>query len=321
MVKNKNVISSSSLKGGNEPGVHKTVDEFNSAKMFDMPVSQFVSRPNPIPAPAIIIKDNFGKDKTDSIETKMFDNKVFSEIHTPIIPKVQKKSMGVIFYTSSDLDEKIARPVREQILKSGLPIISTSLKSLDFGRNIVVGGKKGYVTMMLQIITALEESTAKYVFFTEHDVLYPPEHFDFTPPRDDIFYYNANNYRWELGSTTAIRHDRMLPLSVMCCNRKLALKFYQYRWQKMEEIGMKEFDNPQSSVMRKFGFEPGTKKKKRGGLTDDDFDTWYSKEPVIDIRHKGTFSPKKCTLESFTHKPSGWKTININELPICQIIR
>ena len=229
---------------------------------------------------------------------------------------------GIIFYTDSQLDESIARPVRESILKSGLPIISTSLKALDFGRNIVVDGKRGYVTMMSQIITALEESTAKYVFFCEHDVLYPESHFDFTPPNDsvDIFYYNDNVWRWEIGSDKAVRHDRMIPLSTMCCDRKLALEFYEYRWKKMEEIGLEKFDNPQSDIMRKWGFEPGTKKKKRGGLTDDDFATWSSKEPVIDIRHKGTFSPTKVKLESFKHKPKNWREISINELPICNLV-
>ncbi len=220
---------------------------------------------------------------------------------------------SIIYYTDSQLDERIARPVRESILESGLPIVSTSLEALDFGRNIIVCGKRGYVTMMSQIITALEESTAKYVFFCEHDVLYNPTHFEFTPPKNDIFYYNENVWRWEMGSGKLVRHDRMIPLSALCCNRLLALKFYQYRWKKMEEIGLEEFENPQSKVMRVWGFEPGTKKKKRGGLTDDDFATWSSKSPIIDIRHPGTFSPTKVTLDSFKHKPTGWIEINISE--------
>lgn len=84
----------------------------------------------------------------------------------------------------------------------------------------------------------------------------------------------------------------------------------------MEEIGFQEFENSQSGIMRKWGFEPGTKKKKRGGLTDDDFDIWYSKDPIIDIRHKGTFSPPKCTLESFKHAPKNWEEIDIKKLNI-----
>lgn len=221
---------------------------------------------------------------------------------------------GVIFYTDSQLDESIARPVRERILKSGLPIVSVSLnKSLDFGKNVVVDGKRGYVSMMRQIIIALKNSTAEYVFFCEHDVMYNNSHFEFIPPRDDIFFYNENIWRWEIGADKAVRYDRMLPLSVMCCNRKLALRFYQHRMGVMKQAGLDIFDNDQSALMRRWGFEPGTKKKRRGGLTDDDFDTWKSKEAIIDIRHKGTFSPPKCTLESFKHAPKNWETKKIKE--------
>jgi hypothetical protein len=82
----------------------------------------------------------------------------------------------------------------------------------------------------------------------------------------------------------------------------------------MEEVGLETFNNPQSELMRKWGFEPGTKKKKRGGLTDDDFETWSSEYPVIDIRHKGTFSPTKMKLEDFKHKPKSWEEINISDI-------
>lgn len=221
---------------------------------------------------------------------------------------------SIIFYSDSELSEEIAAPVRRQILKAGLPIVSVSLKPLEFGTNFVVEGKRGYVSMMRQIILGLGKATTKYVFFCEHDVLYPKSHFDFTPTRDDIFFYNANVWRWMVGTETAIRHERMLPLSVMCCNRELALNFYQYRMKKMREVGLEKFENSQHELIRKWGFEPGTKKKKRGGLTDDDFETWYSEKAVIDIRHKGTFSPPKYTRESFKHAPKNWEEVSINDI-------
>ena len=85
---------------------------------------------------------------------------------------------------------------------------------------------------------------------------------------------------------------------------------------KMEAVGLDQFSGD-SQLARKWGYEPGTKKKKRGGLTDDDFDTWYSDEPVIDIRHRGTFSPPKCTLESFKHLPVNFEEIDANKLNLC----
>lgn len=225
-------------------------------------------------------------------------------------------SKSVIFYTDNLLDEQIAAPVRKSIMASGLPILSVSLQPIDFGNNIVYIGERGYITMMYQIITALENSKSDYVFFCEHDVLYNKSHFEFTPPRDDIFYYNENVWRWMIGTNKMIRHDRMLPLSAMCCNRKLALHFYLYRLEKMKEIGFEYFRNNQAELIRKWGFEPGTKKIRRGGLTDDDFATWKSREPIIDIRHPGTFSPPKYTLESFKHKPENWQEVTIRKAPL-----
>lgn len=221
---------------------------------------------------------------------------------------------GIIFYTDSMIDEPIKSVVQKYVQVSGLPIVSVSLAPLDFGRNIVVEGKRGYVTYIKQIITALEASNADHVFFVEHDCLYPKCHFDFTPPRDDIYYYNRNVYRWKYGSYTAITYDRLLNLSCMCCNRLLALSHYRLIEEKICDNPNK-FNSKEPSLARKMGYEPGTKKKKRGGLTDEDFDTWCSEYPVVDIRHEGTFSPPKCTLSSFRHAPSNWQEILVGHVP------
>ena len=153
------------------------------------------------------------------------------------------------------------------------------------------------------------------VFFTESDVLYPASHFDFIPPKDDIFYYNKNVWRWEFGSSIAIRHERMLPLSCLCVNREFALLYYEMLEKKIKEVGLDRFKSREPELARKWGYEPGTKKKKRGGLTDDDFETWSSEYPNIDIRHKGTFSPPKVTLKSFKHQPVNWQEIPIDKIP------
>lgn len=218
---------------------------------------------------------------------------------------------GVVFYTDNKIGEPIKSVVERYILDSELPIVSVSLKPMDFGQNTVVEGERGYVTYVKQIITALEKSSADYVFFTEHDVLYPESHFKFVPTRNDIFYYNSNVWRWEFGSNTAITYDRMLPLSCLCSNRELALTHYRLRMEKIDE-NIDAFKSREPSLARKWGYEPGTKKKKRGGLTDDDFEIWQSEYPVIDIRHNGTFSGPKCTLDSFKHVPVNWQEVPIS---------
>lgn len=234
---------------------------------------------------------------------------------------IYQHKKGIIFYTDNKLEgTSIFKIVQEQLLKAGLPIVSCSLKPINFGKNIVIEGQRSYPTMIRQIITCLENSDVDYVFFCENDVLYPISHFDFIPPKDNIFYYNSNVWRWWLGSDKAIRYDRMLPLSCLSVNRKFALYHYQMRAEKIKEWRLDEIRSREPRWARLWGYEPGTKKKKRGGFTDDDFDTWYSKDPVIDIRHSKTFSKPKITLDSFKHQPIGWQEISIKDIPLWNLV-
>jgi len=219
------------------------------------------------------------------------------------------KDMGkqIIYYTDNRLDEPIFSEVQKRLLNTGLPIVSVSLSPIDFGNNTVVEGYPGAYTMLHQILTALKNSWEDYVFFCEHDVLYPMSHFDFTPPRDDIFYYNAHVWRWDYPKDRFVTYDRLISLSSLCCNRKLALKQYQDRIDKVKDMGWYKDVARDPDWARLMGFEPGTKKKKRGGFSDDDFDTWSSKDPIIDIRHNKTYSKRKVSLSDFKHPPENWK--------------
>ena len=221
---------------------------------------------------------------------------------------------GICYYTDNKLQDPLFSLVQDLILEARLPIVSCSLKAISFGENIVVNGSRGYVSYINQILTALMNSKADHVFFCEHDVLYPKSHFDFIPPEDNIFYYNENVWRWWDQGTTAIRYERMLPLSCMCVNRKFAIKHYKIRQKEIYRQGLDQFRSREPRFARLWGYEPGTKKKKRGGLTDDDFDTWSSKIPVIDVRYKGTFSSPKIHIEDFKHEPKNWQEIDIKDI-------
>jgi len=216
-------------------------------------------------------------------------------------------SKAVIYYTDNILDDNLCKTVRSFIAASELPIYSASLKPIDFGDNEVINEERGYPSIVKQIISCLSRSREDYVFFCEHDVLYPKSHFEFTPTRDDIFYYNRNTWRWLLGSSRVIQHDRMHSLSTLCANRQFALDHYLRRQQMIEERGWDKIKSHEPGWARAIGYEPGTKKKKRGGFSDDDYDTWYSIEPVVDVRHKGTFSRPKTTLTEFKHPPKWFK--------------
>lgn len=222
---------------------------------------------------------------------------------------------GIIYYTDNRLREPIATIVQKQILKSNLPITSVSLKPINFGKNFVLDLEPGYITIVKQITKALEESRQDIVFFCEHDVLYPHSHFDFTPKKDNIFYYNANVWRWDYPSNKLIYYDRLICLSTLCASRKFALSHYQKRLTKIADLKLTADKRREPLWARRWGYEPGTKKAKRGGFSDDDFETWNSKDPIIDIRHGKTFSQSKVTLDSFIHKPTNWKETTLDKIP------
>jgi len=221
---------------------------------------------------------------------------------------------GIIYYTDNIIGEPIRTFVRNSIKASGLPVTSCSLKLIRFGDNIVVDGRRSYPTMVKQILTALEHSKAKYVFFCEHDVLYHPTHFEFVPPGDDKYYYNLNNWRWDYPKNRAIQYDGLTSLSMMCCNRKLAINHYKLRMTLIKDHKLDEIRSREPRWARRFGYEPGTKLKRRGGVSDEKHETWWSSEPNIDIRHKRTFSSPKISLSAFKHKPTGWKETSIKEI-------
>jgi len=234
---------------------------------------------------------------------------------------VDQETLGCIYYTDNRIDgnryDNIFKLTQKYISASGLPIVSCSLKPIDFGdtRIVLEGRERSYPTMVLQILTALEAGTTKYVFFTEHDVLYHPCHFDFTPPTDDLYYYNVNNWRWLYLQDYLITYSDLTSLSSLCCNRELAIRHYKFRLDHIKENKFDEIRSREPRWARRFGYEPGTKSRRRGGLTDEEHVKRRSMLPNIDIRHRCTFSRPKVTLEEFIHKPSDFVQVGLDDIP------
>lgn len=224
---------------------------------------------------------------------------------------------GCIYYTDNRPKPFILEACQEQIKRawSG-KIISVSLSPIDFGENIVLTGReRSLPTMVKQIVMALDALETDIVFFLEHDVLYHPSHFDFTPERPDIYYYNLNNWRWGIKEDFAITYDNLKSLSQMCAYRKTALLHYQARLKYIEDRGLDKVASHEPKWGRVMGYEPGTKQVRKGGFSDESFDVWRSELPNIDIRHRHTFSPPKYTLADFKNPPTNWREEKIENLP------
>ena len=225
---------------------------------------------------------------------------------------------AILYYT--DNSPKVAPIIislcQKYIKDSGLPIVSVSLKPIDFGHNIVLENRvRSYPTMVDQIVMGLEEIDADQVFMCEHDVLYHKSHFDYTISDRTLYHYNDNVWRWAFHSDLAITYDRLMSLSLLTVDHELLYNHYKYRQKLVREWEWSETRSREPRWARRMGYEPGIKKIKRGGITDEDFVAWRSPYPNVDIRHGATFSRSKCRLTDFKHQPTGWIESTIDKIP------
>ena len=213
-------------------------------------------------------------------------------------------SRGILFYTNNKLNMKIAKIVRNLIkVNSGdLPVTSVSLKPLDFGNNIVFKGESGYKTMYQQILLGLEAMKEEVVYFCEHDVLYHQDHFNFIPPKKDVWYYNGNY--WMLRPDGFAIHYDVSPLSGLVVYRDVAIKHFKERLIMIEKQGFGYY----------MGFEPFT----HGRIK---WDFWCEHEifmpanPNVDLTTGGNMTQKRWTQDRFRKKPKFWEESNDYKIP------
>ena len=222
------------------------------------------------------------------------------------VPDWHDEKKGIIYYTDNQVPMKIGHEARKTIKKAGLPIVSCSLKPMDFGKNIHLKLERGYEAYFKQILTALKNSEADIIYFCEHDWLYHPSHFKFTPPKDDTFYYNWNWWRLRASDGLAVKYDtQMVPGLV--AYRKLLLDYYKKAVSYLEKVGFTG-DNA-----RTVGFEPGT--HKRVDFGDYKVERFDSEFPNIDIRHDSNLTTSKWTQDAFRNQSNCQNWQETYEIP------
>lgn len=203
------------------------------------------------------------------------------------------KLKGLVYYTDNQCNEKILNTVRKNLLNvcNGKKIISVSLAPIDFGQNIVLPLIRGYLTMYKQILVGVEAIDTDIIFLIEHDVIYPKCHFDFTPLKKDVFYYNVNWWLVRSSDGQAVTFNA-IKVSGLCTYKELLVEHYRERVKRIS----KRFTN-------RMGFEPGLHRFPRG-VDNYDVETWRSEFPYLDIRHGENLSPSQprfeCRHEGYT---------------------
>ena len=270
------------------------------------PLSWLIEKFAPVP----------GWSKEELVKIKKFD--------LPSPPKTtpnKEVSKGIIYYTDNLVEPKIANLCREQLMKlegSKLPIISVSLKPIEFGVNYVLPLERGLLTMTKQILKGLQESTADVIFFCEHDVLYDPSHFNFTPERKDVYYYNMNSWMLRSHDGHALYYDHK-SLSGICAYRETLLKHYTERVRRIELL-LQEANGgkivkatsgnevPLKEAIHRLGFEPGTHNRPEK-VDELKAGEWRSAVPNIDIKHETNWTKNRWKIDQFRDKSvaKNWK--------------
>jgi len=202
---------------------------------------------------------------------------------------------GCIYYTNNTPEEKLFLTCQRQLNKCmeihKFPIYAISQKPIDFGINIVMNLESSVLSLVKQVVRGLEECKTDIIFFLEHDVIFHPSHFDFTPERDDHFYYNRNF--WNVSSIDGkavyyLHND----LSQMSAKRDLFLRHFYKVLENMEKYGFQ----------REYGFSPPKmlpKDQRIGHYT-----TYMSKVPNVNIRHPQAFTRQRMNKSEFRSERS-----------------
>jgi hypothetical protein len=144
---------------------------------------------------------------------------------------------------------------------------------------------------------------ADVVFLCEHDVLYHPSHFDFTPPDRTKIYYNANVWHLRVSDGHAVYYTAKRT-SQLCAYRDVLIRHYRKRVALVEQDGFS----------RKMGFEPGSHNRTER-VDDLKSDTWQSEHPNVDIKHDQNLTPARWKQEAFRDKRNCQNWQESDEIP------
>ena len=149
------------------------------------------------------------------------------------------------------------------------------------------------MTYCKQILAGIEKFDTDVIFFAEHDVLYHPSHFDFTPPREDVYYFNTNFWVVDADTGQAIHYDGIRMTSGLVAHRDILIEHYTNKIKWVAERG--KFSR------REIGYEPGKRVSKKR-LGDYGVRHFKSEYPNVDVKHDDNITRKRFELDEYNCK-------------------
>ena len=192
---------------------------------------------------------------------------------------------------------------RNYISRTELPITSVTIRSTNFGRNLVSPTPKSPLTFFENILMGLEAMEEDIIYFCESDILYHEDHFKFEPTRNDTIYYNGNYWVIRLEDGFATHYD-MGPLSGLVAFKKPLITHYKERVEYVKEHG----------YSAKIGYEPFTHNRIK-------WKNWYNMVrfyppyPNLDLYYGGNMTRRKWSPDKFVNRPAFWYESTIKDIP------
>ena len=146
--------------------------------------------------------------------------------------------------------------------------------------------------------------------------MYHPSHFDFTPPKDDVWYYNVNMWKVSAADGHALWTDNCKQVSGICVNRETAITHYRERIKRLEVFQKEHGEEGFNAYIRAMGFEPGTHNRAERVDRSSSVE-WKSKHPNIDIRHEANLTATRWDPSKFRNKKftEGWTECHLFDIP------
>lgn len=226
----------------------------------------------------------------------------------------KKLTKGVIYYTHNVGDPLILEACRKQLAKGMKEkhIVSASNEPIKFGRqNLVLEHIKEpkFLDMFEKILATLKAHDADIIFFAEHDVLYHPKHFDFTPKKRDVYYYNTNVLRVRYQDGHTLYCKDLQQLSGLVAYRETLIKHFEERVKRIKAAG-------KDAPIRGMGFEPGSHGRP-DRIDDLPSENYFAKFANLDIRHDTNSTASRWSKEEFRNQryTKGWTEMELVDIP------
>jgi hypothetical protein len=146
---------------------------------------------------------------------------------------MESSNITIIFLTANKVPPQWAEFHKEKLLEAigSSPIITLSMKPLDWGTNILQDQPYSASNIYFQLLRGAKIATTDYIGVAEDDMLYPKEHFEYRPPLD-VFAYNMNKFSlFTWGKPTYFWKDRVSN-STLIASRRLIIEALEERFNK-----------------------------------------------------------------------------------------